>query len=347
MVATVTGVPQILSLGVASKASDIHLSAGSRPVIRVNGELSEASSKVIAAADLKNWLTSVLDAASLKRLEDQGDVDFAFQDKKGVRFRVSAFYSQGTLALAIRILNSSIPTFDDLNIPQVMRSWSNRQNGLVIITGPTGSGKSTTLATLVNAANQSKALHITTIEDPIEYIIPKGLGVVHQREVGLDTNNFIRATRAALREDVDILVLGEMRDQETISAALTVAETGHLVFATLHTPSAAQAIDRIIDAFEPAEQPLIRSRLASTLVGVAYQRLLPTTDNKRMAVFEILVGTSAIKNLIREGKTFQIPNVMTTARNEGMVNMHHSIEELISQGKIDAAVGSEFLKHNL
>jgi twitching motility protein PilT len=347
MAVTGKAVEQVLSLGVTSEASDIHITADAIAAIRVNGQLVEASSSALSAAEIQMWLKNYLDANDFKKLEDQGDIDFAFQDKKGVRFRVSAYYTKARLALAIRILNSTIPSFDDLNVPSVMRTWSNRQNGLVIVTGPTGSGKSTTLATLVNAANQTKALHIATIEDPIEYIIPEGLGVVHQREIGLDAFDFVRATRAALREDIDILVLGEMRDQETISAALTVAETGHLVFATLHTPSAAQAVDRIIDAFDPAEQPLIRSRLSSTLVGVAYQRLLPTTDGKRMAAFEILVGNSAIKNLIREGKTFQIPNAMTTSRSEGMINMNHAIEELISSGKIDAAVGAEFLKQNI
>lgn len=339
---------QILSWGIKSRASDIHLTADAEAFIRVNGRLQViAKPAIISAADIEKWLKGNLGEPYERNLADLGDVDFAFEDKNGVRFRVSAFKTKGILAVSIRILNSDIPTFDQLNIPEVMRSWSYRQNGLVIITGPTGSGKSTTMASLVSAANQAEPLHITTIEDPIEYVIPAGLGVVHQREIGLDVHDYVRATRAALREDVDILVLGEMRDQETISAALTVAETGHLVFATLHTPSASQAIDRIIDAFEPAEQPLIRSRLASTLVGVAYQRLIPTIDDQRIAAFEILVGNSAIRNLIREGRTFQIPNIMTTARNEGMVNMEHSIKELISMGKIDAKVGADFLKLNV
>lgn len=338
---------QILKFAVEEGASDIHIGAGQTPVIRINGDLVFIEAQPLSDKNIENWLKTYLDEDSITKLYEEGDFDFAFPTDDGVRFRANAYLTQGQLGVALRILNSKIPTFDDLKLPNVMRAWSERQTGLIIVTGPTGSGKSTTLASLVNAANQTRPLHTVTIEDPIEFILPAGLGTIHQREIGIDTNDFPRAVRAALREDVDILVLGEMRDQETISAALTVAETGHLVFATLHTPSATQAIDRIIDAFEAAEQPLIRSRLAASLVGVAYQRLIKSTDGKRMGAFEVLVGNYAVKNLIREGKTHQIPNVMTTAMNEGMQTMQHSIKELIKSGFISETEGKEFLAQNI
>lgn len=338
---------QILKNAVSAGASDIHIGADQQPVMRVNGDLVFIDAQALSDKNIETWLKNHLDEELMAKLYDEGDADFAFPLEDGVRFRANAFMTQGQLGLALRILNSKIPTFDDLNLPNIMRSWSERQTGLVIVTGPTGSGKSTTLASLVNAANQSRPLHTVTIEDPIEFILPEGQGTIHQREIGIDASNFPRAVRAALREDVDILVLGEMRDQETISAALTVAETGHLVFATLHTPSATQAIDRIIDAFDAGEQPLIRSRLAASLVGVAYQRLIKSNDGKRTGAFEVLVANYAVKNLIREGKTHQIPNVMTTAMNEGMQTMQHAIKELIKAGTITEAQGKDFLAQNI
>jgi twitching motility protein PilT len=214
------------------------------------------------------------------------------------------------------------------------------------VTGPTGSGKSTTIASLVNAAHQSRNLHVVTIEDPIEYVLPPGRGIVRHREIGIDTPTFPRAVRAALREDVDILVIGEMRDQETISAAITVAETGHLVFATLHTSGAAQAVDRIIDAFDAAEQPLVRSRLSSCLIGIIYQRLIKTQPSGRTGAFEVLVSNYGVRNLIREGKTHQIPNLMTTNKADGMQTMEMALKELAAQGKISQDQVSQFLKTN-
>lgn len=340
-------IDEIISRAIQDVASDIHISANRKPVLRINGELLELPSSNVTNRSITTWLEDNIDADGLEELENEGDIDFAISSENQARIRVSAFLHQGTNALAMRILQSTIPNFDDLNLPVVMRSWPDRQTGLVIITGPTGSGKSTTLATLVNHANISRASHIVTIEDPIEFVYPQALSVVQQREVGLDASSFPRATRAALREDIDILVLGEMRDAETISAALAVAETGHLVFATLHTPSAPHAIDRIIDAFEPTEQPLIRSRLSSSLLGIAYQRLLPAQGGGRLAAFEIVVGNTAIRNLIREGKTHQIPSLMVTGMAEGMRTMEYAVRHLVAEERISQDVAEKFLSRNL
>lgn len=336
----------ILQKAVSEGASDVHFSSDLPTTIRVNGQLQVIEKSIPTNRQLEAWLETILDEDMSDRLEKEGDVDFAFSNDSQTRFRASAFTAQGEIAIAIRILNSNIPTFDQLALPQVMRSWSERETGLVIITGPTGSGKSTTLASLANAAIQSRPIHLVTIEDPIEFLLSPVGGTVQQREVGLDTTDFPRAVRAALREDVDVLVLGEMRDKETIASALTIAETGHLVFATLHTPSAPQAIDRIIDAFEPEEQPLIRSRLSGSLVGIAYQRLLKAKTSGRVAAYEILVANSAIRNLIREGKTHQIPSMMVTGMGEGMRTMESALRQLVQDGSIERDEAEKFLARN-
>ena len=268
-------------------------------------------------------------------------------DAAGERFRCSAYKERGRLTLALRFLQTRIPDFDELGLPEVVRNWHDRQTGLVIVCGPTGSGKSTTMASLVNAINHERSEHILTIEDPVEYVIQPEKSTIRQREVGSDASDFPRAVRAALREDIDILIIGEMRDPETMAAAITVAETGHLVFATLHTSSAAQAVDRIIDAFQPEEQPLIRSRLSSVLVGVVYQRLLPKVSGGRCGAFEVLVANYPIKNLIREGKTFQIPNMMTTGAGVGMQTMSAALQQLAQKGDITADQAKSFLEQNV
>lgn len=345
-----TGVSVIedaISHAVKKGASDIHINAEQQAIIRVNGDLHQAQGPEISDRSIAAWLEKNLDADSLEELDREGDVDFALSRENETRLRISAFHHQGKHALAIRLLQSRIPDFNQLSLPEVMRTWPERQTGLIIVTGPTGSGKSTTLASLVNSANISRAAHIVSIEDPVEFIYPPGVSTIQQREIGLDASGFPRAVRAALREDVDILVLGEMRDAETISAALAVAETGHLVFATLHTPGAPHAIDRIIDAFEPFEQPLIRSRLAASLVGIVYQRLIKATDGGRVAGFEILVGNTAIRNLIREGKTHQIPSMMTTGMNEGMCTMEHYIRQLVAANRVSADEAKRFLAKNV
>ena len=342
-----TDIENLLALTVKMGASDLHCGSMQPAYVRVHGQLQEVNSQQVPAKIIEKWLLDFLGPELFEEFQDCGDADFAVESKFGERFRVNAYVEQKNITLALRHLRSDIPSFDDLGLPVVPREWSTHQTGLVIITGPTGSGKSTTVASMVNKANQEDAFHILTIEDPVEYIMPAGKSVVRQREIGSDTSDFPRAIRSGLREDIDIMVIGEMRDLETIAAAITVAETGHLVFATLHTNNATQAIDRIIDAFEPSEQPLIRSRLSACLVGVIYQRLIPSIAGGRVAAYEVLVANYAVKNLIREGKTHQIPNTMTTAMGEGMQSMERSLQDLVKAGKIDASVAKSFLSSNI
>jgi twitching motility protein PilT len=337
----------LLDAVVSQSGSDLHLSGGNVPLVRIDGELIalEGAAKTNEKS-LIEWVDSLLTENRAERLEEFGDVDFSFETEEGYRFRGSAYRERGNFSVALRHLRDEIPTFDEIELPEKPREWIKNQTGLVIVTGPTGSGKSTTIASMVNAAHQSRNLHIVTIEDPIEYILPPGRGAVRHREIGIDTPTFPRAIRAALREDADVLVIGEMRDQETISAAITVAETGHLVFATLHTSGAAQAVDRIVDAFDTSAQPLVRSRLSACLVGVIYQRLLKTTSTGRTAAFEVLVNTHGIRNLIREGKTHQIPNTMITNRAEGMQTMENALKHLAALGKITQDQVTSFLNQN-
>ncbi|MFM7014196.1 MAG: type IV pilus twitching motility protein PilT [Actinomycetota bacterium] len=336
----------LLTRTVELGASDLHLSSRSTAVIRIDGELHSQPNSVISATSLKALVNHV-NPKLLERLEAKGDCDFSFSHGPTSRFRVNAFKERGELTLAIRLLNSEIPSMDELNLPEVVKNWPRKGTGLVIVTGPTGSGKSTSVASMVNEINTNMERHIVTIEDPVEYLLPPSKSTVRQREIGVDASDFATAVRAGLREDVDVMVIGEMRDLETISAAITVAETGHLVFATLHTSSAAMAIDRMIDAFEPAEQPLIRSRLSSCLLGVMYQRLLPAASGGRIAAYEVLAGSSAVRNLIRDGKTHQIPNVISTARGEGMQLLIDAIDGLLDLGLITREDASDFVEANL
>lgn len=326
--------------------SDLHLSSDDSPYVRVDGELRRLNDQISDKTELLAWLKAHLNKDRHELLESKGDVDFSFELKGKFRFRGSAFKSRGNLSIALRLLNEKIPNFDEIGLPEKPRIWSKSQTGLVIVTGPTGSGKSTTIASMVNEANLNRDAHILTIEDPVEYLFPKGKSLIRHREIGIDTPNFPRAIRAALREDVDILVIGEMRDEETISAAITVAETGHLVFATLHTSGAAQAVDRIVDAFDSSAQPLIRSRLSACLIGVVYQRLLKLEPHGRIAAFEVLASNYGVRNLIREGKTHQIPNLMTTNRSDGMQTMEVALKDLVESGKISNQQLQDFLKQN-
>jgi twitching motility protein PilT len=335
----------LLQEAITRQGSDLHVGSEA-PMIRVFGELLPAAGENPTQEELADWVRTVLSPQSYTEYQHTGDADFVVP-ALGSRFRCSVYRERGKITLAFRVIQTVIPGFDELALPQVVRDWHHRDTGLVIVCGPTGSGKSTTMASLVNQINHERSSHILTIEDPVEYeVIPK-LSTIHQREIGTDAVDFPRAVRAALREDIDVLVIGEMRDKETMAAAITVAETGHLVFATLHTSSAAQAVDRIIDAFEPAEQPLIRSRLSAVLVGVVYQRLLPKISGGRCGAFEVLVANYPIQNLIREGKTFQIPNMMTTGAAVGMQTMSAALEGLVKKGDITSADAAEFLQQNL
>ena len=340
-------IQDLLQKVVSYSGSDLHITPDRSPYVRVNGELVSIDPiSPINESILLDFLHSRVPESKMEILGNQGDIDFSFELRDGIRFRGSAFHARSKINLALRLLSEHIPSFDEIQLPEKPRSWSQNQTGLVIVTGPTGSGKSTTIASMVNEANMNRDSHILTIEDPVEYVFPQARGLVRHREIGIDTPDYPRAIRGALREDVDILVIGEMRDQETIAAAITVAETGHLVFATLHTSGAAQAIDRIVDAFDYSAQPLIRSRLSACLIGVVYQRLLKIEDKGRAAAFEVLVSNYGVRNLIREGKTHQIPNLMTTNRADGMQTMETALKDMVEEGRISESQFKDFMIQN-
>jgi twitching motility protein PilT len=271
----------------------------------------------------------MMDEKQWNQLEKMGELDFAYSFPGFSRVRVNAFRQRGTYGMAMRILSFQIPSPQQLGLPRSVVDLTNRKRGLVLVTGATGSGKSTTLASLINVISENYAKNIITLEDPIEYLHKHKKSIVNQREVGTDTLSYANAVRAALRQDPDVILVGEMRDLETISTAITAAETGHLVFSTLHTNSAADAIDRIIDVFPPHQQQQIRIQFASVIEGVVAQQLLPRTDGGRVAAFEVLLANSAIRNLIREGKSFQIPSMIQTGRKEGMQSMDDHLYELL------------------
>ncbi|MCA1710632.1 MAG: type IV pilus twitching motility protein PilT [Actinobacteria bacterium] len=283
---------------------------------------------------MEKLIRSVLTPEQAATFDREHELDFSFTWDENARFRANAFLQRGSMALALRVIPYEIPTFAQLGLPAVVNSFVNAPQGLVLVTGPTGSGKSTTLASMIDYINQSRACHILTIEDPIEYVHRHKRSAVNQREVGEDTDSFPRALRAALREDPDVLLVGEMRDLETIQIALTIAETGHLVFATLHTNDTAQAVDRIVDVFPGDRQDQIRLQLSNSLSGILHQRLLPRVGGGRVAAFEVLVANTPVRNLIREGKSRQLRNSITTGQKEGMQTLEASLTSLVKQGLV-------------
>lgn len=326
----------ILNLAQTTKLSDIHIHAGAPIAYREHGDIVQMD-QVISQEDLRGFLQDELSDAEFMQFIESKDHDFAIE-KNGFRFRVNAFQESDKIALVLRRIESKIPDFDALNLPAYARTVPSLGTGLVLVTGPTGSGKSTTLASILDVINASQKGHIITIEDPIEFRHSSKSSVVSQREVGRDTKSFLSALRASLREDPDVILVGELRDLETIQLALTAAETGHLVFGTLHTNSAPSTITRIIDVFPPSQQEQIRSQLASTLRCVLTQNLLKRVDQAgRVAAFELMICNTAIRNLIRENKIFQIPNIMQTARAEGMITMENSLKTLALENKISAS----------
>jgi twitching motility protein PilT len=316
--------------------TDILLTHDSPPLLRVDGRLSPLDGaepltgdeiEVIARSQIKDQYGD--------RLHQGRDVDFSFSWRDKARIRANAFYQRGNCSLSIRRIPMRIPTPSDLGIPGVMAGILRNPSGIILVTGPTGSGKSTTMAAMVDTINRIRPCHIITIEDPIEYLHTNQQAAVSQREVGTDTESFDRALRSALREDPDVVMVGEMRDLESISFALTIAETGHLVLATMHTNDSAQTIDRIIDVFPAERRPQIQVQLAGTLLAVIYQRLVPKLNAGMVAAYEIMVGVPAVRNLVREGKTRQLRNVVATHRADGMQTLEYSLETLIQQGTID------------
>ncbi len=327
---------ELIELAVNRKASDLHLSAGRPATGRVDGELVFLSETPLLPADIAQVAESIINEHQIKILKEKGEIDFAYSVQSLGRFRINVFRQRGSYALVARVLNLHIPSPEQINLPAEVVSMCDKVRGLVLVTGATGSGKSTTLASMINVINQRYNRHILTLEDPIEYLHRHNKAVVNQREVGDDTQSFPNALRAALRQDPDVILVGEMRDLETISIAVTAAETGHLVFSTLHTVGAANTIDRIIDVFPPYQQQQIRTQLADVLECVVSQQLIPTAGRRgRVAAFEVMLANSAIRNNIREGKTFQIPSIMLTNAKIGMRTMDDAILELYQNGEID------------
>jgi twitching motility protein PilT len=317
------------------KASDLILTAGSPPRFRVDGELVAFETEALSPEAVESILDGVLSEDMARRLRESREVDFSFNWRSTARFRANAFFQRGSMGLAVRVLPYAIPSFAALGLPAVTERLVRMPHGLVLVTGPTGSGKSTTLASMLDFINEHRACHILTLEDPIEYIHHHKMSLVNQREVGEDTLSFTSGLRAALREDPDVLLIGEMRDLETIRIALTIAETGHLVFATLHTNDTAQALDRIVDVFPAEQQAQIKIQLANSLQAIYHQQLLPRIGGGRVAAFEVLLANHAVRNLIKEGKSSQIRNVVMTNLREGMQTLEASLSELVANGVID------------
>ncbi len=326
----------LLDFTCRSKASDLHINVGSKPSIRLNSILQQIQGAEIVTPDIA-WelVRSVLDDERRAFLESHGEVDFSFSKPGLGRFRVNAFRQRGTYSMAIRSLPFNIPDFDSLGLPPVIKTFAKKSRGLILATGPTGSGKSTTLASLIGIVNSERKCHIITIEDPIEYLHKHKNGIIDQREIGSDTKSFASALRATLREDPDVILVGEMRDPETIAIALTAAETGHLVFSTLHTVGAAKTIDRIIDSFPPAQQNQVKGQLATVLEGVISQQLIARRDGSGVVpAIEVMVVTPAIRNLIREGKPYQINSMIQTGSSSGMQSLENNLAQLVSDGII-------------
>lgn len=326
---------ELISIAISSGASDLHLSAGMPPCMRVNGAIIRLEAPVCMPKEIETIAYSIMDERHREQLENAGEVDFSYSIPALGRFRINAFRQRGSLSMAARILNLKIPAPEDLGIPPAVVEMTEKRRGLVLVTGATGSGKSTTLASLLDCINRKYNYHIITLEDPIEYLHRHNKSIVNQREMGADSSCYSAALRAALRQDPDVILVGEMRDLETISTAVTAAETGHLVFSTLHTNGAANAVDRIIDVFPPHQQQQIRTQLSDVLQCVISQQLIPRRDGKgRVAAMEVLLANNAIRNHIREAKTYQIPTVMQTSAKLGMKTMDDALYDLFNRGEI-------------
>lgn len=332
-----TTIENMLIMAKEKGASDLHITVGIPPKCRIHGELKSLGNDKLSPEDTNELIMPILTNHMKKVLEDRGEADFSYSIPNIGRYRVNVFKQRGSYAAAIRLVGTIIPSPNMLGIPESVLELTKKKRGLALVTGPTGSGKSTTLASLIDQINMNYNNHIITLEDPIEYLHQHKKSIVNQREIGLDTNSYGEALRAALREDPDVILVGEMRDLDTISIAITAAETGHLVFSTLHTIGASNTIDRIIDVFPPHQQQQIRIQLASVLESVISQQLIPSTDGKgRMAAFEVMHVNSAIRNLIRESKAHQITSIIQTNKKIGMQTMDDAIYNLYINKKIDA-----------
>lgn len=326
---------QLLDIVIAENGSDLHLSVGRHPIIRISGVLIPLLQEpILSMQDTEDILKSILPEHRIKDFNDKQSIDFSYAHEDKGRFRVNGYIVQSTTAVAMRLIPYEIRTFEKLNLPPVLDVFTQRAQGFFLVVGPVGQGKSTTLAAIVDRINHTRADHIVTIEDPIEYIFKKDKSLIHQREVHVDVPDFHTALQASFREDVNVIMVGEMRDKETISSAVTAAETGHLVLSTLHTNNAAQTIDRIIDIFPASQQKQIRVQLAGSLAGIFSQRLVPRISGGLIPAYELLLNNDAVANLIREERTSEIPTVIQTSSKEGMVDMDRTLSELVRRGEI-------------
>ncbi|SES71550.1 twitching motility protein PilT [Natronincola peptidivorans] len=325
----------LLKTALDSNASDLHITVSVPPIIRVNGRLLRIGEKQLTTTDTEMLMKQILLPEQQRLLEERGELDVSYSTPGLGRFRVNIYKQRGSICIAIRVVYSKIPSIEELGLPPIMKDLSRKNRGLILVTGPTGSGKSTTLASMINLINSERKCHILTLEDPIEYLHTHDKSIINQREIGADTDSFANGLRAALRQDPDVIFVGEMRDLETISIAITAAETGHLVLSTLHTLGAAKTIDRIIDVYPPHQQQQIRVQLAAVIEGIISQQLMVKMDHSgRVGAFEVMVSTNAIKNLIREGKTHQIQTGIQTGAKSGMQTMDHAVLDLYRQSVI-------------
>jgi twitching motility protein PilT len=328
---------QLLTTVVSQNASDLHFSEGRYPTIRVNSDLIPLmDTKILEHEDTIGILKHLVSKERLENFETDLELDFAYEHTGGHRFRGNAFVQQGRIGVVLRLISNRIPTLEELNLPEVLYDFTRKKQGFFLTVGPVGQGKSTTLASMVEQINQERAEHIITIERPIEYVYAQKKAIIDQREVPLDTKDFYSGLIGTLRQDVDVILVGEMRDKDTIQAAVTAAETGHLVLSTLHTNNASQTIDRIIDSFPAEQQDQIRTQLSTSLLGIFSQRLIPRISGGMIPAYELLVNNSAVSNLIREKRTHEIDTVIETGRDSGMIDMNRTLADLVRRGEITA-----------
>lgn len=336
----------LIDLILQEQASDLHLSVGAHPLIRVSGTLIPLLKKpILTESDVASFAKLLMRADQYKRYETYVEIDFSYENSEGVRFRGNAFHQRGRMGIALRLIPNVIRTFTDLNLPPILENFTQRSQGFFLCVGPVGQGKSTTLAAMVNLINQSRAEHIVTIEDPIEYVYQEEKSLIDQREIGIDSQTFETALNAAFRQDVDVILVGEMRNMETISAAVTAAETGHLVYSTLHTNDAAQTINRIVDSFPAGQQDQIRIQLASSLIAIFSQRLIPHIAGGLVPAYELLINNAAVSNLIRENRVHEIQSVIETGLEQGMIDMNRSLARLVQNGDITVENAFRYAVH--
>jgi twitching motility protein PilT len=336
-------VEELLSAVVKQNASDLHISVGRHPTLRIDGSLVPLLKEEIITPDTaKDFIFSLISEEQKNRFLAEKDLDFSYDFRGRARFRVNVFHQRGFTSAALRLIPAKIKAIHELNLPPIIEEFATKQQGFLLVVGPTGHGKSTTLAAIIDKINKTRADHIVTIEDPIEYLFTSEQAIVDQREIGMDTPDFHQALRSLFREDADVAMIGEMRDATTMSMAVTAAETGHLILSTLHTNNAAQTIDRIIDAFPPVQQNQIRAQLASTLIGIISQRLVPRVSGGLIPAVEVMIANPAVRNLIRENKIHELDLVIETSSGQNMISLNRSLVELVRKGEITLESALEY-----